>query len=95
MKNAHREPVGAEQLVEDAQALLSDTAHIAEEKVMEARKRLLDAVEEGKILLGNMKDRAVAGAKATDKTIRSHPYQTIGIALGVGLLVGYLYGRRK
>ena len=39
-------------------------------------------------------DRAVAGARATDETIRTHPYQAIGAAVGVGLLIGFLLRRR-
>ena len=32
--------------------------------------------------------RRVERAKAADKVVRDHPYQTIGIALGVGVLIG-------
>ena len=41
-----------------------------------------------------MQDKAVQGAKATDKAIRENPYQAIGIAFGVGALVGFLLSRR-
>jgi ElaB/YqjD/DUF883 family membrane-anchored ribosome-binding protein len=37
----------------------------------------------------------VAGAKATDEVIRANPYKAVGIALGVGVLVGYLLNRRN
>ena len=84
-----------EHLLEDAHALLTATAHVAEEKVIEARKRLLAAIEEGRESLAVVREKAVEGAKATDKLVRSHPYQSIGIALGVGLLAGYLLGRRN
>jgi ElaB/YqjD/DUF883 family membrane-anchored ribosome-binding protein len=36
----------------------------------------------------------VAGAKAADQIIRKHPYESIGIALGVGLLIGVLVRRK-
>jgi ElaB/YqjD/DUF883 family membrane-anchored ribosome-binding protein len=85
----------SEHLLEDAQDLLAATAHVAEEKVIEARKRLTAAIEKGKAALHNIQDRAVAGAKATDQVIRDHPYQSIGIALGVGALFGYLWSRRN
>lgn len=81
--------------MEDAQALLSATAHVAEEKVVEARRRLTAAIEKGKESLSNIRDRVVTGAKATDQTIRDHPYQSLGIALGIGALVGYLLSRRS
>ena len=46
--NKHAATTDAEQLVEDAQALLSATAHVAEAKVVEARKRLTSAIEKGR-----------------------------------------------
>ena len=82
------------QLAEDARALMSATADVAGEKVGEARKRLAAALEKGKEIYGRVKDKAVEGAKATDKAVHEHPYQAIGIALGVGALVGYLIARR-
>ena len=85
----------AGQLVEDAQELLAATAHIAEEKVMAARERLSAALQSGREVLEDFKDKAIAGAKATDETIRENPYQSIAVALGVGVLLGYFLGRRK
>jgi ElaB/YqjD/DUF883 family membrane-anchored ribosome-binding protein len=83
-----------ENLVEDAQALLSATAQVGGEKIDQARKRLAAAIEKAKEAWSNVQDKAVAGAKATDKAIRANPYQAVGVAVGVGLLVGYLLGRR-
>jgi len=91
--NKHRD-IG-EHLVEDAQALLTATAHVAEEKVIEARERLTAAIEKGKEALQAVQERAVAGAKATDAAIRENPYKTMGIALGVGMVVGFLWARRR
>jgi ElaB/YqjD/DUF883 family membrane-anchored ribosome-binding protein len=95
MKKKTAEAIDAGQILEDAESLLAATAHIAEEQVASARKRLASAVESGKEMIENLKDKAIAGAKATDETIREHPYESIGVALGVGLLIGYLLGRRK
>lgn len=39
-------------------------------------------------------DKAVAGAKATDQAIRENPYRALGIAFGVGVLIGFLVKRR-
>jgi ElaB/YqjD/DUF883 family membrane-anchored ribosome-binding protein len=82
-------------LAEDARALMAATVDVAGEKVGEARKRLAAALERGKEIAGDVRDKAVAGAKATDKAVREHPYQAIGIALGVGALLGYLVARRR
>ena len=81
-------------LAEDARALMAATADVAGEKVGDARKRLAAALERAKEIAGNVRDKAVAGAKATDEAVREHPYQAIGIALGVGALIGFLVSRR-
>ena len=93
-KHTQEEPNDLGTLAEDARALMSATADVAGEKVGEARKRLAAALEKGKEIYGRVKDKAVEGAKATDKAVHEHPYQAIGIALGVGALVGYLIARR-
>ncbi len=82
------------QLAEDAQALMTATADVAGEKVGEARKRLAAALESAREIAGNVRDKAVEGAKAADVVVREHPYQAIAIGVGVGALVGYLIARR-
>ena len=87
-----REP--AENLVDAAQELLAATAHLVEEKVIDARKRLTEAVETGKDAWRAAQAAAISKAKATDRVIRDHPYHSIGIALGAGMLLGFLARRR-
>ncbi len=81
-------------LAEDARALMAATADVAGEKVGEARKRLAAALESGKKIFGQVKDKAVEGAKATDEAVREHPYQALAVAFGIGAIVGYLISRR-
>jgi ElaB/YqjD/DUF883 family membrane-anchored ribosome-binding protein len=81
-------------LADDARALMSATADVAGEKVGEARKRLAGALENGKEIYGRVRDKAVDGAKVADQAVHEHPYESIGIALGVGALIGYLVSRR-
>ena len=81
-------------LAEDARALLEATASITDQAVTEARERLTEALESSKDLRARIQQRAVDAAKATDKTIRENPYQSIGIAFGVGALVGFLLARK-
>lgn len=51
-------------------------------------------VEDGEALLRasatELKGRGLEAAKSTDRMVRSHPYQTLGIVLGLGLVVGLL-----
>ena len=81
-------------LAEDAQALLAATSDVAGEKVADARKRLTAALERGKQLYGQVRDKAVESAKAADEAVHEHPYQAIAIGVGVGVLFGYLIARR-
>ena len=81
-------------LAEDARALMAATADVAGEKVSEARKRLAAALERANEIYVRFKEKAVEGAKATDQAVHGHPYQAIGIAFGLGAIVGYLAARR-
>jgi ElaB/YqjD/DUF883 family membrane-anchored ribosome-binding protein len=95
MKKNHEIQESAAVLVEDAQALLAATANVAEAKVIEARKRLASALERSKEAWGEVQDYAKEKAKAADEVIREHPYQSIGIAFGVGALLGLFLSRRS
>jgi len=81
-------------LAEDARNLMTATADVAGEKVGEARKRLAAALESGKEIYGRVREKAAEGARAADEAVHEHPYQAIGIALGVGTLIGFLVARR-
>lgn len=49
-------------------------------------------VKDGEQLLkagaGELKAKTVAGAQSTDRMVRSHPYQTLALMLGLGLIAG-------
>ena len=81
-------------LAEDARELLTATADVAGEKVGQARKRLAAALESGKEIAGCVRDKAIAGAKVADQTVRENPYQAIAIGVGVGAILGFLIARR-
>lgn len=81
-------------LAEDARALMTATADVAGDKVNDARKRLAAALDSAKDMAACVRDKAVAGAKVADQKVRENPYQAIGVAVGLGVLVGYLLGRR-
>ena len=81
-------------VVQDGEELLRAGAQDLSERGMAARERLAAALEVAKETRRKLEERAVAGAKATDRVIREHPYQSIGIAFGVGLLLGLIANRR-
>jgi ElaB/YqjD/DUF883 family membrane-anchored ribosome-binding protein len=82
------------QLAQDARALMAATADVAGEKVGDARKRLAAALDRAKEIGGCVRDKAIEGAKAADKTVRENPYQAIAIGVGVGAVLGFLLARR-
>ena len=55
-------------------------------------------IAEVKDMIRLAEEKAVERAKAADRTIRSHPYQSLGIAfavaLGLGLAIGF-FAQRK
>lgn len=59
------------------------------------RERFEAAQERLGELYAGAKRKVVAGAKYTDETIRDNPYQSMAIALGIGLVAGVLIGRRS
>ena len=81
-------------LIRDAEALLKAGATEVGGKMEELKSRLQASVGRMKETCQDLEQKVVAGAKVTDKVIREHPYESIGVALGVGLLIGVLVTRK-
>ncbi|CAB1367745.1 DUF883 family protein [Denitratisoma oestradiolicum] len=85
-------------VVADAEELLKATAGQAGDKVAELRGRIQDNLAHAKDSLAEAQEVVVAKAKAagraTDDYVHDNPWRAVGIAAGVGLLVGLLIGRR-
>ena len=82
----------------DAEALLRATSAQTGEKIQEVRARAEESLRQAKARLGSIEDEALRRARevadATDEYVRDNPWQSVGIAAGVGLLVGLLLARR-
>jgi ElaB/YqjD/DUF883 family membrane-anchored ribosome-binding protein len=85
-------------VIADAEELLRMTADQAGEGVADIRSRVQTKMNQAKIDLIQLQDAAVARAKAaghaTDEFVHENPWKSIGIAAGIGLVVGLLVGRR-
>ena len=81
-------------LVTDSEELLHATKDAAGDKAHDLRDRLSDTLESARRNCRRLEDKALEGAKTADRTIRDHPYQSIGIALGVGLVIGILVAKK-
>jgi ElaB/YqjD/DUF883 family membrane-anchored ribosome-binding protein len=85
-------------VMNDAEALLRATSAQTGEKIQEVRARAEESLRQAKARLGSIEEEALRRARevadATDEYVRENPWQSVGIAAGVGLLVGLLLARR-
>ena len=84
--------------VADAEELLRMTANQAGEAAADLRSRIQARMSQAKADLVHLQEAAVVKAKAaghaTDEFVHSNPWKSIGIAAGIGLVVGLLVSRR-
>jgi ElaB/YqjD/DUF883 family membrane-anchored ribosome-binding protein len=85
-------------VITDAEDLLRATANQAGEKVTAAREKVQDSLHRAKVKLADAEDvlldKSRVAARATDEYVHEHPWQAVGIAAGIGLIVGLLLSRR-
>jgi len=85
-------------LVSDAEALLRVTGNYTGEGVAQARARFEDRLNEIKGAMSEMQsvafDKYKEAADNADRYVRDNPWQAVGIAAAVGILVGFLTTRR-
>jgi ElaB/YqjD/DUF883 family membrane-anchored ribosome-binding protein len=81
-------------VVRDSEELLHDSGEVVGEKARELRERLNQTLVKAKEACTRLQEKTKATAKAADECIRDHPYQSIGVALGVGVLIGWLVTRK-
>lgn len=85
-------------VVADAEALLKATANHGGEELNAVRARAEASLRDVKVRLADAQAALVVStkeaAKATEVYIHENPWVAVGVAAGVGLLVGLLNGRR-
>ena len=85
-------------VVADAEALLKATAGQGGETVATIRARVEESLATAKVKMADAQaalvDKTKAAAKATDEYVHVHPWQAIGVAASVGMVIGLLIGRR-
>lgn len=84
-------------LLGDAEELLKATASQAGERVATARQRIEESLQEGKTTLGEAEDfvtnKSKEAAQAAEAYVRDNPWNAVGIAAGIGLILGLLIRR--
>ncbi|MBK6741646.1 MAG: DUF883 family protein [Hydrogenophilales bacterium] len=97
--------ISTEQLIEDfnvvvadAEALLKASAGQGGEKLAEVRAKAEASLKMVKARMADAQAAILAktraAAKATDVYVHESPWNAIGVAAGLGLLIGWLMGRR-
>lgn len=87
-----------QKVIADAEELMQATAHQTEGKVVELRERITENLRNARHKLVDVeisvKEKTKEVARATDDYVHEHPWRAIGMAAGVGLVIGLLIGRR-
>lgn len=85
-------------VMQDAEALLKATQTLTGEKIQEVRARAEESLRQAKTRLSQVEEEAMRRARevaeAADEYVHENPWQSVGIAAGVGLVLGLLIGRR-
>ncbi|MBL8264945.1 DUF883 family protein [Steroidobacter sp.] len=85
-------------VVQDAEALLKATSALTGEKIQEVRARAEQSLRQAKERLSEVEEEALRRAReiadAADEYVRENPWQSVGIAAGIGLVLGLLLARR-
>lgn len=84
-------------LMADAEALIKATASHEDGAIASIRSRALDTLTNAKenlsILEGPLSEKAKAVAEGADDFVHRKPWEAVGVAAGLGLLIGLLIRR--
>jgi ElaB/YqjD/DUF883 family membrane-anchored ribosome-binding protein len=85
-------------VIREAESLLKATAANTGETIQTARKRAEETVRRAKERLAGVEQEALERARAlagdADVFVRDRPWQAVGVAAGLGLILGLLISRR-
>jgi ElaB/YqjD/DUF883 family membrane-anchored ribosome-binding protein len=81
----------------DAEELLKATATQTGDKAVELREKVTEHLKRAKYRIQEEQEKVVTRTKevanATDDYVHENPWQAVGVAAGVGFLLGLLIGR--
>lgn len=82
-------------LIEESEKLLEDSAALVGEEADTLRAQVGLKLKQARQAAGSVREKAQPVVNATQDYIGGHPWQTVAISAGLGLVVGLLLGRRN
>jgi ElaB/YqjD/DUF883 family membrane-anchored ribosome-binding protein len=81
-------------LIEESEKLLKSSASLVGEEAETLRGQIAQKLQQARDSVNGVRDRARPAVDATETYIGGHPWQTVAVSAGFGLVVGLLLARR-
>jgi len=85
-------------VVTDAEQLLKSMAHDGSDKANAMRAKMEQNLKVAKERLGDLEESVVertrAAARVTNEYVHENPWRSIGVAAGIGVVIGLLMNRK-
>ena len=81
-------------LIEESDKLLKSSASLVGEEADTLRGQVAQELQLALESVSSVRERTKPAVEATESYIGGHPWQTVAISAGFGLVVGLLLGRR-
>jgi ElaB/YqjD/DUF883 family membrane-anchored ribosome-binding protein len=82
-------------LIEESDKLLKDSATLVGDDAETLRAQLSLKLKQALNAVSNVRERTKPVVDATEHYIGGHPWQTVALSAGLGLVAGLLLGRRS
>ncbi len=82
-------------LIEESEALLKNGAELVGDEAETWREQVSLKLKQARESVTGARERAQPVVEATQEYIGGHPWQTVAVSAGFGLVVGLLLGRRS
>ena len=84
----------ANNLMDDLRAVIADAEELLRATADQAGPRVQDARERAEESLRSARERLEGTGRRLDAQVREHPWAAVGVAAGIGLIVGILLSRK-
>jgi len=81
-------------MIDDLRALITDAEELLRATQGEAGPRVQEARARAEESLRSARERLEGAGRELDSQVREHPWAAVGVAAGIGLVVGILLGRK-